>query len=134
MGSAFIVLKILLPYGVFAEKKDVKRMVVETRQGSFGFWPNRLDCTAALVPGILTYETESEGEVYVAVDEGVVVKTGGEVFVSVRHAIGGKELGKLREAVEHEFLNLEEREKNVRSVLAKLESGFIRQFQKFRKE
>lgn len=122
-------LKILLPYGVWIEKKDVTRIVVETRQGSFGFWPDRLDCAAALAPGILIYETKSEGVVYTAIDEGVVVKTGLAVFVSVRNAIGGKELGRLREAVEHEFLNLEEKEKHVRSVLSKLESGFIRNFQ-----
>jgi len=32
----------------------------------------------------------------------------------------------LREAVDREFLNLNEREQNVRSVMAKMESGFIR--------
>lgn len=127
-------LKILLPYGVLVEKKDVLRIVVETTSGSFGFLPNRLDCAAALVPGILTYETETEGVVYIAIDEGIVVKAGEEVFVSVRNAIEGKELGKLREAVEHDFVNLKERERNVRSALAKLESGFIRDFQELIKE
>ena len=77
---------------------------------------------AALAPGILTYETEAEGEVYVAVDEGVLVKTGPDVLVSVRSAIGGTDLGQLREAVKREFLNLDEQEKNVRSVMAKMES------------
>jgi len=127
-------LKILLPYGILIDKNDVKRVVIETRQGSFGFWPNRLDCVAALAPGILTYESREEGVVYTAIDEGVVIKTGAEVFISVRNAISGKELGKLREAVEHEFVNLEEKERNVRAVLAKLESGFIRNFQELIKK
>ena len=65
---------------------------------------------AALAPGILVFETEAEGEVYVAVDEGVLVKTGADVLVSVRNAIGGTDLGQLREAVEREFLNLDEQE------------------------
>jgi F-type H+-transporting ATPase subunit epsilon len=69
-------LKILLPFQVFTEKAGVFRIVAEGRQGSFGILPHRLDCVAALAPGILTYETESDGEVYVAVDEGVLVKTG----------------------------------------------------------
>jgi len=56
------------------------------------------------------------------------------VLVSVRNAISGLELGKLREAVEQEFLNLDEKEKSVRSVLAKLESGFIRRFAAFHHE
>ena len=81
-------LKILLPFQVFAEKAGVSRIVAETREGSFGLLPHRLDCVAALAPGILIYETEAEGEVYVAVDEGVLVKTGADVLVSVRRAIG----------------------------------------------
>src|SRR5450432_240364 len=68
-------LKVLLPFQVFAEKTGVSRIVAETREGSFGILPHRLDCVAALAPGILTYETESDGEVFLAVDEGVLIKT-----------------------------------------------------------
>ena len=127
-------LKILLPFKVFAEKTGVMRIVAETRGGSVGLLPHRLDCAAALAPGILVFETDMEGEGYIAVDEGVLVKTGADVLVSVRNAIGGTDLGKLREAVEKEFLNLDEQEKRVRSVLAKLESGFIRRLAAFHHE
>jgi F-type H+-transporting ATPase subunit epsilon len=127
-------LKVLLPFGIFAEKTGVSRIVAETRQGSFGLLPHRLDCVAALAPGILIFETEAEGEVYVAVDEGVLVKTGLDVLVSVRNAIGGTDLGRLREEVEREFLNLNEREQNVRSVMAKMESGFIRRLVELHRE
>ncbi|MDE2430364.1 MAG: F0F1 ATP synthase subunit epsilon [Burkholderiales bacterium] len=121
-------LKILLPFKVFADLKHVKRIVVETQGGAFGLLPRRLDCVAPLVPGILTYETESEGEVFLAVDEGVVVKVGSEVQVSVRRAIGGKDLGMLREAVEKEFLAYSKDEQEVHSVMAKLETGLLRRF------
>jgi len=124
-------LKILLPSRVFAEMKDVLRIVAETRQGSFGFLPQRLDCVAALAPGILTYAREEGGDVYIAIDEGVLVKTGAEVLVSVRRAIGGVDLGQLRQAVEKEFLALDAREKEVRTVTAKLESGLIRRLAEF---
>jgi len=124
-------LKILLPFQVFTEIDGVKRIVAETPQGSFGIFPHRLDCVAELEPGILTYETGLDGEVYVAVDEGILVKTGQDVLVSVRNAIGGMDLGKLLEAVEQEFMNLDENEKQVREVLAKLESGFVRRFAEF---
>ena len=117
-----------MPYRIFVEKTDVKRIVAQTPQGSFGFLPNRLDCAAALSPGILTYETETEGEVYLAVDQGVLVKAGKDVLVSVRNAIGGTSLDKLHEAVTREFLNVGEQEKSVRLVLARMESGFIRHF------
>jgi F-type H+-transporting ATPase subunit epsilon len=106
----------------------VKRIVAQTPQGSFGFLPHRLDCAAALEPGILTYETHAEGEVYLAVDQGVLVKVGMDVLVSVRNAIGGPDLDKLHEAVKQQFLSLDEQEKSVRVALAKMESGFIHRF------
>ncbi len=126
MPVATMNLRILLPFQIFATKIGVSRIVAETREGSFGFLPHRLDCVAALAPGILTYETASEGEVFVAVDEGVLIKTGADVLVSVRRALGGAGLGRLREAVEREFLTLDEQERSVRSVLAKMESDLIR--------
>jgi F-type H+-transporting ATPase subunit epsilon len=131
MKPTSMTLKVLLPFQVFAEKTGVTRIVAETREGSFGILPRRLDCVAALAPGILIYENEIEGEVYLAVDEGVLIKTGLDVLVSVRNAIAGTDLGKLRDSVEREFLNLDEREQSVRSALAKMESGFIRRLAEF---
>jgi alternate F1F0 ATPase F1 subunit epsilon len=119
-------LKVLLPFQIFAEKTGVLRIVAETHEGSFGLLPHRLDCVAALAPGILTYETKTDGEIFVAVDDGVLVKTGPDVLVSVRRAMGGTDLGQLREAVEREFLTLDEHEQSVRSVLAKMESDLVR--------
>lgn len=128
MPPTLMSLKVLLPFQVFAEKADVVRIVAETREGSFGLLPHRLDCVAALAPGILLYETEAEGEVYVAVDQGVLVKTGLTVLVSVRRALGGVDLDQLRRAVEKEFLTLDEQEQSVRTVMAKLETGILRRF------
>jgi F-type H+-transporting ATPase subunit epsilon len=121
-------LKVLLPFQIFAEKTGVSRIVAETRAGSFGLLPHRLDCVAALVPGILIYQTEADGEVLVAVDEGVMVKTGPDVLISVRRAIGGTDLGQLHDAVKKEFLTLDEHEQSVRQAVAKLETGFVRRF------
>ena len=128
MPTSLMHLKVLLPFQVFAEQTSVTRIVAETREGSFGLLPHRRDCVAALVPGILIYQTESGGEVLVAVDEGVLVKTGADVLVSVRRAIGGTDLGQLHAAVEKEFLTLDENEQSVRTAVAKLETGFLRRF------
>ena len=121
-------LKVLLPFQIFAEKSGVSRIVAETREGSFGLLPHRLDCVAALAPGILTYETDADGEVFVAVDEGVLIKAGSDVLVSVRRALGGTDLGLLRAGIEREFLTLDKNEQSVRSVVAKMEAGFLRRF------
>ena len=134
MQSALMNLKVLLPYKVFAEKNGVTRIVAHSSEGSLGLLPHRLDCVAALVPGILVFENGTDGEVFMAVDEGVLVKSGLNVLVSVRNAIAGTDLSKLHKAIDQEFLNLDEQEKRVRSVLAKLESGFIRRFAEFHHE
>ena len=127
-------LKVLLPFQIFADKTDVLRIVAQTRQGSFGLLPQRLDCVAALVPGILIYETQAQGELCAAVDEGVLVKAGADVLVSVRRAHGGTDLDRLRESVEREFLVQGEQEQNLREVMAKLESGFLHRLASFRHE
>jgi F-type H+-transporting ATPase subunit epsilon len=121
-------LKVLLPFQVFAEKTGVSRIVAETRDGSVGFLEHRRDCVAALVPGILIYEDATQGEVYVAVDQGVLVKAGPDVLVSVRRAMIGTNLAHLRQSVEQHFRALDKREQEVRLVTAKVESGFLRRF------
>ncbi|MEZ5738048.1 MAG: F0F1 ATP synthase subunit epsilon [Burkholderiaceae bacterium] len=118
-------LEILLPFRIFLRRESVLRIVAETIDGSFGLLPRRLDCVAALTPGILTFETLAEGEVFVAIDEGVIIKTGPEVRVSVRRAILGKDLASLRTAVAQEFRAQDEDAQIRRQLLSKLESGFV---------
>jgi F-type H+-transporting ATPase subunit epsilon len=124
-------LEILLPFQVFADEAAVSRVVAQTRQGSLGLLPHRLDCVATLRPGILIYETAADGEICVAVDEGVLVKTGNRVRVSVRRAIRGNDLQQLRAAVEREFLAIDEQEQHVRSAMDRLETGLMRRFMSF---
>jgi F-type H+-transporting ATPase subunit epsilon len=121
-------LEILVPSGVFASIANVARIVVMTPAGAFGLLPHRLDCATVLSPGLLTYSTAALGEVHLAVDTGVLVKTGAEVRVCVRHAIAGANLGHLRQAVDQEMLHLSDQEKSNRTTLAHLESGLIRAF------
>jgi F-type H+-transporting ATPase subunit epsilon len=124
-------LKLLLPSEVLLDNINVLRIVAETNAGSFGILPHRLDCVAALVPGILTYEEKENIPVYLAVDEGVLVKVGPQVLVSVRRAIGGSDLGQLHEAVKRQFLALEKQERDVRDAIAKMESSFIGRIAEF---
>ena len=121
-------LRILLPFGSFASLADVTRIVVMTPAGSFGLLPQRLDCATVLSPGLLSYSTAGSDDIHLAIDAGVLVKTGAEVVVCVRHAIAGADLGNLHRAVEQQFLNFSEQEKSTRTTLAKLESGLLRGF------
>jgi len=134
MPSPRMNLKVLLPFQVFIETSDVIRIVTETREGSFGLLPQRLDCTAALLPGILVYETVAGEEIYLAIDQGILVKAGPDVFVSVRRALTGTDLAQLHAAVEQEFLTLDEDQQSMRLVMAKLESRFLRRLASFEYE
>ena len=124
-------LKILLPYKIFAEIKNVSSIVAETSGGSFGFLPQRLDCVAVLVPGIFSYKTDKVH--YLAVDEGLLVKAGAQVLVSVRNAVGGVELGKLADTVKNEFEKTDDDEEKVRYMVSKLENGLLSRLKKFQK-
>ncbi|UZJ57976.1 F0F1 ATP synthase subunit epsilon [Pseudomonas sp. KU26590] len=119
-------LKVLLPFEVFTDELDVSHIVVETTQGSFGLLPRRLDCIAALVPGILIYESQSQGEVFVALDEGVLVKTGQTVVISARRALRGNDLSRLRGLIEAQFMTRDAQEEAMRAAMNLLEAGFMR--------
>ncbi len=124
-------LKISIPTAVILEKTGVVRLVAETINGSLGILPLRLDCVACLIPGILLFETQDEGERFVAVDEGLLTKTGPDVNVSVKNAVIAHELGTVKQIVREQFLVRSEQEIKIRTMLAKLESDFIRNLMEF---
>lgn len=131
MAPSAMTLKVLLPFQVFAEHTGLSAIVANTREGSFGLLPHRRDCSAALSAGILTLTSPSEGTSYVAIDEGVLVKTGAHVLISVRRALAGTDLAQLQQAVSQQFLKVDEREQQVRSVITKLEMGLVRRLATF---
>src|SRR6202789_4670248 len=98
-------LKILLPSRIFLDLERVSRIVAETREGSFGLLPHRLDCVAALVPGILAY-TLGDDTAYLAVDQGVMVKSGADVMVSGRQAIQGTTLSNQHKTETRQYYSL----------------------------
>jgi F-type H+-transporting ATPase subunit epsilon len=120
-------LKVLLPAEVLVQE-DVAKVTAEAHNGSFCLLPKHVDFVAALVPGILSFETAGGREAFVAVDEGILVKCGDEVMVSTRNAMRGPDLGQLRRTVEERFKVLDDREKTARSAMVKIEAGFVRRF------
>lgn len=126
-------LKLLLPYQVLIDDNSVASVVIESSAGAYGLLPQRLDCIASLVPSVLSFITKKEEEIFVAIDEGVLVKTGPQVLISVRNATIGKDLDELYSLVQNQFLAVDEQSKQVREVMAKLESGFIDRFMQYQK-
>lgn len=119
-------LTILLPDQMFLDE-EVGKVVAEAQDGSFCLLPKHIDFAASLVPGILSFHT-TRGEQFVAVDEGVLVKHGPEVRVSTRNAIRSDDLEGLKHAVRESLRRLDERERQARAALARLEADIVRGF------
>ena len=119
-------LRIVVPGRIFLDQPGVLSLTVATTRGIFGIRPRRLDCVMSLTPGLATYETIDSKRVTIAIDEGILVKTGGEITLSVRHVVTGTIPGDLKQTFEAELKAASEREKDVRLALARLESAFIR--------
>lgn len=120
-------LKVLLPSGVLVDQ-EVTKVVAEAENGSFCLLPRHVDFVAALVPGLFSFTTTGGIEEFLAIDEGVLVKCGPEVFVSSKNAVRGPNLGQLQHTVEESFQRLDDQETMARSAFAKLEANFIRRF------
>lgn len=117
--------KVVLPSGVALEQEAVK-VTAEAQNGSFCLLPHHVDFAAALVPGILALVRPDGEEMFLAVDEGILVKRGPEVLVSTGNAVQGR-LGELQQAVRKEFRELDEREQQARLALDHLEASLVRQ-------
>lgn len=107
-GGRTMKLKILLPTKVLLEQ-EVAKVTAEAANGSFGLLPEHINFVAVLVPGILSYESDSGQKTFLAVDKGLLVKRRSAVLVSVRQAIGGTDLDSLQQTVEREFKTSDER-------------------------
>ncbi len=118
-------LSVLAPTRVVVNERALK-VVAEAANGMFCLLPNHVDFTAALVAGILYFDDGEGRQRYVAVDEGILVKRGAEVFVSCYDAIAGADLDELHQLVAARYLELDEDERVGRSALARLEAGALR--------
>jgi len=123
-------LELLLPTHVLIDR-EVERIVAEAADGHFGILPRHADMATALVPGILLYTPEGGQEAFVGVDEGVLVKCGETVTVSVLNAVEGDDLATLRATVRARYIELDEHARTAKSALARLEAGVVRRFIEF---
>jgi F-type H+-transporting ATPase subunit epsilon len=120
-------LKVLLPSQVLVDR-EVQKVGAESVHGAFVVLPRHIDFAASLTPGLLAFTTATGEENFLAVDEGICVKCGDELFVATGNAIFGPALEDLRAAVEEQFRTLDQQERKARTALARLEADFIRRY------
>jgi F-type H+-transporting ATPase subunit epsilon len=117
--------RILTPSKIVLEQKAGK-VTAEGMEGSFAMLPGHIDYAAALVPGIVEVTDQDQRRSYFAVDEGVLVKQGDDVTISTPYAFGDDDLGNLEAHVREEFSKIDEKERETRKVLTRLETDFVR--------
>ena len=134
-------LQVLLPTEILVDRY-VYSVTADADNGSFFVLPRHVDFVTVLRPGILTFREGSRGgsgpdgsdkeslERYVGLSEGILVKSGRMVLVSVVHAALGTDLDQLRDLVRERFVELEETERAAVSAVARLEADFVRRFLK----
>jgi F-type H+-transporting ATPase subunit epsilon len=120
-------LKVLLPAEVLLDE-EVEKVTAEAENGFFTLLPRHVDFVAALVPGIFSYQTTAGAEHFLALDEGILVKQGDQVYVSAARAMPGDNLDQLQDTVENELKVLNENEKKARTVMSRLEADTLRRF------
>lgn len=120
-------LRIVLPDRLRLDT-EVRRIVAEAPNGSFGLLPDHIDVVSALAPGILVYEDAEGREHYAGIQSGTLVKIGDEVRVATANAVLGDDLESLQRRVREVFREAEERERDARSALARLEAQMVRRF------
>lgn len=118
-------LKVLIPNKVFLVE-EVEQVNAEAKNGAFGLLSNHIDFVTALTPSILSYRSVEGEEVFMAIDEGILVKCGQTVMVSTGRAVKDANLDRLHQTVAEEFRQLNEQQKMTRTAIARLESGLAR--------
>jgi F-type H+-transporting ATPase subunit epsilon len=125
-------LKVLLPDAVLVDAA-VSKIIAEAENGSFCLEPRHVDFVAALAPGLLTYTTAEGAEMFVGIDEGILVKCGSVVRVSTREAVAGSDPEALKSSMVRRCCETDEHEHCARTVLARLEAGMAKRFLELQK-
>jgi F-type H+-transporting ATPase subunit epsilon len=127
-------LVVALPHRIEIDGHVVK-VSGEGTHGTFTMLPHHLDHVVLLVAGILTYVPEPDSaERYVAIDRGVLTKVGDEIRVATVAAVQGDRLEDLERTVVRSFRRLDERERNTRAAMARIESRVIHEMFEFEEE
>ncbi len=125
-------LRILTPAHVVVDE-PVSRVRIESINGSYSLLPRHIDFITALVPGIVVFQREGEGEKFAGIDQGILVKEQENVRLAVRRGVVSSRLGEIRSTVDEQYRELSKREKKAQASWARLESDFVRSIIQFEK-
>ncbi|MEK6796780.1 MAG: F0F1 ATP synthase subunit epsilon [Spirochaetota bacterium] len=102
-------------------ERDVRKIIAEGVRGFFCLLPNHIDIVSPLKAHILSYDNAEGRTAYIAIDEGMLVKKGGDVSLSVRYAVRGTSKAEMERIVEDDLGKKALAERDVRDIIATLE-------------
>lgn len=120
-----------VPTGVVLDTRAAK-VSGESDRGSFTILPRHADGAMLLRPGLLSYVGEDGAEVFVAVDEGILVKADRDLRVACQRAVVAGGLEDARSALVEHLHGRSEHERKARSVLLALEAEVLRRMGELR--
>jgi F-type H+-transporting ATPase subunit epsilon len=126
-------LKILLPDKIFLDS-EIDKLIAESPNGSFCLLPRHIDFLSALSPSLLVLTLIDGQEKILAVDGGILVKKGNQIWISSQHCLEGNDLKNLQQTIKEEFQKIDEQEKINREALAKLEVNLVRHYVQMKKD
>lgn len=126
-------LVVVTPVGVLLDIA-ISKITFETPNGYYTLLPRHVDFISALNAGIITYRPDNEAEKYMACHQGVAVKKGNTITLSVQDAILGTTLPELQNLIKSEFKQNEEKRKELNTAMARLELGLVRGFRQLQGE
>ena len=124
-------LKLTVPTGTLVDE-SVSRLTADGAHGSFTMLARHADTAVLLVPGLLSYVGSDQQETFVAVDHGVLVKTGDRIRVACQRAVVTGSLGDAETAVNQGLRRQDETETRARTALLRLESEILRRLGELR--
>jgi F-type H+-transporting ATPase subunit epsilon len=120
-------LRVTLPFRVEVDE-SVRQVSAEGDAGSFTLKPRHVDFCSSIRPGLLWFINADGKEIFLAVDRGLLVKTGEQVQVATGQAVRCERLENVEDAVQEYMRDKSEREAETEMALEKMQADFVRRF------
>ncbi|MFW6286484.1 MAG: F0F1 ATP synthase subunit epsilon [Candidatus Sumerlaeota bacterium] len=120
-------LRVTLPFHVEVDE-PVLKVSAEGDAGGFCLKPKHVDYCASLQPGLLWFVNTDGEEIFLAIDRGLLVKTGENVQVATGQTVRCEKLEDVEDAVANYIREKDEREQQAEMALEKMQADFVRRF------
>lgn len=115
--------------------ETILKLSVDGKEGNFSIMPKHIDYISSFSDGIISYTDTNNAVNFLAVNQGVLVKTGRNIEISTFHVALGTDLKDLKNKVKELALKSEEiveTDKKINISLKKMEYTMLQRIMKFR--